>query len=254
MSKKIISEYLKAKGTGEKVSVPRVSFSQILLDWLPFQDFDYEVVDQKQAYLRCRVRGQTKSLVVVKRASGGGMKRVKVCNVGDLPLTAPAPKKGEEQKPSVSGKYQSIVNTLNEGKTPAKKKAATKGDTLADVFKAYVKDSVAAESTLENYRMAMDVHLSDWKYKPLININQDMVKERFLKIAKGSKNKAGRKIGGQVAANGAMKLVAALFNFKGESDSAFPVSPTKILNQGSARKKPHGTSLKPAQAELSRIS
>ncbi len=72
MSKKIINEYLSAKEKGEKVSVPRVSFSQILLDWLPLKDFDYEVIDQKQPYLRCRVRGKNKSLVVFKRASGGG--------------------------------------------------------------------------------------------------------------------------------------------------------------------------------------
>lgn len=246
MSKQIINQYLKAKAKGEKVSVPRVSFSQILLDWLPFQDFDYEVIDQKQTYLRCRIRGKTKSLVVVKRASGGGMKRVKICNVGDLPLTAPAPKNGAEQKPSVSSKYQSIVSTLNDGEIPTKKKATTASDTLADVFKAYVKDSVAADATLDNYRRAMDVHLFDWKDKPLINIDQDKVKERFLKIAKGSTNKDGRKIGGQVAANTAMKLVGALFNLKGETDSKFPASPTKILNQGKSKRKKKATWHKPA--------
>lgn len=247
MSRQTINEYLKAKEKGEKLSVPRVSFSQILLDWLPFQDFDYEVIDQKQTYLRCRVRGKTKSLVVVKRASGGGMKRVKVCNVGDLPLTAPAPKKGQEQKPNVGSKYQGIVNTLNEGKTPLKHKAKTNNDTLFDVFKDYVKDSVATKSTLENYRMAMDVHLSDWKNKPLISVDQDMVKERFLKITKGSTTKKGRKIGGPVAANTAMKLVGALFNLKGESDgSTFPSSPTKVLNQGTSKRKKKATWHKPA--------
>ncbi len=252
MSKAIINEYLSAKERGEKVSIPRVSFSQILLDWLPIKDFDYEVIDQKQPYLRCRVRGKTKALTVVKRARGGSTKRIKICNVGDLPLSAPPPKKGQSQKPNVTSKYQSIVSALDDGEAPNNKKSISRSDTLVDVFGAYVKDSVATDSTLANYRRAMDVHLSDWKEKPLINVDSEKVKERFLKIAKGSINKDGRKIGGRVAANTAMKLVGALFNLKGETDSDFPASPTKILNQGKSKRKKKATWHKP-EARTGRI-
>jgi integrase len=231
MSKKIISEYLSQKTAGEKATSPKVSLTMALLEWLPIQDFDYEVASDKYPGLRCRVRsGGTKAIVVAKKIDGGRFKRVTLCKVGEKTLA------------DVVTDYHQTMNDISQGNIGGTIKPSK--ITLREAMKAYIKDTHLAPRTVENYNSVIDVYLVDWADQPLISITPEKVKARFDQITNREiTNGKGQKRGGPSAANTTMKVIRALFNFMQEEAPlvngmpTFPPSPTLKLNPSKGRRK-----------------
>jgi integrase len=87
----------------------------------------------------------------------------------------------------------------------AKKAERVKGVTLGQCLTDYLSiRSSLAESTKKGYQGIINNHLSDWKDRPLKDIDRDMVAMRHKKIIDGGEG---------VAANNAMRCLRALFNF-----------------------------------------
>ncbi len=240
MSRKIINQYFDARCKAEgKVLSPRTSFTQALLDWLPNQEFDYEIIDQSRPALRCRVRkgGSAKSLVIIKRIKDGPLKRIKICSVGELPLTA------NKDVISVETECQRIMGELLKGESGRYQRAVT--DTFANVLGRYIADTDLAKGSITNCEIVRDVYFVEWKGSPLRSITAEMCKKKFRAITNREViNKEGQQRGGPSAANTSMKVVRALFNFMAEESEEkglppFPASPTRALNfkKGGRKKK-----------------
>lgn len=115
------------------------------------------------------------------------------------------------------------VNPIHKARAEQKSKL-----TLREVYADYLKyrGSKLKQSTIAQYENALDKHFEDWADSPLIDITRDKVSERHLKISETSPS----------AANKAMKILGALFNFangqyeKGNGESMFPDNPVKRLS------------------------
>ena len=102
------------------------------------------------------------------------------------------------------------------------------GEAFADYLKAR-KD--LKPKTLEDYRRVFDKALADWKAKPLLSINKDMVAKRHTKL--GQEN-------GEAWANLCIKVLRAVFNFAigqyedSQGRSLITDNPVKRLSQSRA--------------------
>jgi hypothetical protein len=122
MSKAII-DYLAAKDKGESVTAPRVKLTEAAIKSLPAKPYDYTVHEELVPGLSVRVRKDTgsKSFQVVKKVAGR-MSRGKVCAYGERPYS-----RGDE---SVLKAAQALIAQMNNGVTPAKKKAKAKAEAV----------------------------------------------------------------------------------------------------------------------------
>ncbi len=122
------------------------------------------------------------------------------------------------------------VASILEGKNPNRAKQAERRQaiTLNQCFSDYMeaRGNNLASNTQKNYNLIMEGHFSDWKRRTLKSITRKMIGDRHKKISKDA----------PVAANNAMRVLRALFNFaKGEyldndDKSLFPDNPVQQLN------------------------
>jgi integrase len=191
----------------------------------------YSVRDSEQVGLICIVHPAGKAhpeglkvLQVYRKPKGGNAPiRVKVCNLGELPMTA---LKGQ---PSVRSAADDILAKLRKGINPNAEQRAIQaeakrqqsaddlaGITLAQAFEKYVETKPLRPQTLAGYRRTIDRDLADWQDKPLREITGPMAVTRHAELARSSKSVAMR----------AMQVLRAVHlfarDFYGTDDNELP--------------------------------
>lgn len=141
---------------------------------------------------------------VVKGSVGGLSVRRKIGRV-DLLTVASAREKAKE-----------MLLALRSGRDPLERRAATVQAALDQYLAA--RPSLRPRS-LENYRDAFRVHLSDWLGLPLSSITRSMIENRH------------RDIQGPAAANGAMRAFRAVWNHAADRDPDLPPNPVRLRGQ-----------------------
>lgn len=117
----------------------------------------------------------------------------------------------EKARAEARDALQLMAKNINPNDTKAEKRA--KGATLDDAFKAFeeARGSKLKARIRYDYKRIVEVHLADWRKKPLAEITKDMVKKRHKKLGAAS----------HAQANLAMRFLRALFNFaRGEYDDS----------------------------------
>ena len=185
-----------------------VKFTQARLEALPLAEGTrYAVKDSEQPGLICMVypRGSKhpdglKVLQVYRKPKGSRRAvRVKVCNLGELPMTA---LKGQ---PSVRAEADAILAKLRQGINPNDERREQQAEqqrqqtadaladiTLADAFEKYVETKALRPQTLAGYRRAIERDLADWKDKPLRQLTGAMAVTRHAELTRKSRNTAAR--------------------------------------------------------------
>lgn len=128
------------------------------------------------------------------------------------------------------------LGKMLDGVNPNKEKKAERirGVSLQECLDDYlrIRGRNLANNTRVNYRAIVENHLADWLKKPLRDISRDMVAHRHQRIADGTADKPSM----PVAANNAMRILRALFNFASgqyeakEGESLFPDNPVKRIS------------------------
>ena len=218
-------------------------FTQARLEALPpAEGARYAVKDSEQPGLVCMVyppgRKHTdglKVLQVYRKPKGGTAPvRVKVCNLGELPMTA---LKGQ---PSIRSEADAILAKLRQGINPNAERREQQaeqqrqqtaetlaGITLGDAFKQYIDIKPLRPKTLAGYRRAIDRDLVDWKDMPLRDITGAMAVTRHAELAKRSTSTAMRAM--QVLR--AVHLFATDFYGTDNEELPFGRSPVDKLNR-----------------------
>ncbi|HEY9678897.1 MAG TPA: tyrosine-type recombinase/integrase [Drouetiella sp.] len=83
--------------------------------------------------------------------------------------------------------------------------------TLQFVLDDYLARKRLGPCTISNYKCVVSAYLSDWKSRNLLDIAKDDIEKRFHQIS--SKRIGRKRLGGIGAANNAMRVVRALYNF-----------------------------------------
>lgn len=111
----------------------------------------------------------------------------------------------------------------------ARRTAARHEITLDKAFNEYVKTRKSLKlGTIKDYERHLKEHFSDWRTRPLREIDKNDIEQRYQRI--GLKSKA--------RANGAMRLLRAVFNFAmvayeadGKGTPLFPLNPVLVLSK-----------------------
>lgn len=212
----------------------KLNFTASALEKLPVSASEYSVRASNYKGMRCRVFPSGKKLVEVVRKPKGkpNQVRVRICYVGDLPLT------NHKGKPSIENKYYEINDSLLSGLNPNEKRKiqdvsdSAKGVTLKTAFKKFKADSDLAPNTLTAYTNAIENHLKDWLNVPLAGITGAMVREKHKSISKHK----------PIAANNTMRAFRAVYNYmytelEDENERPLlPPCPTRKLTAKGKRK------------------
>ena len=113
---------------------------------------------------------------------------------------------------------------MGAGKDPnqVKKAERAKGITLGEAYAEYlVARSELRPSTLRDYDRVINTYLSDWKRSPLAKITKDMVAARHRVIGEQR---------GPYAANGAMRVLRAVYNITKASHDELPENPVSRIS------------------------
>ena len=171
-------------------------FSKDKLDNLPLPKTDRDTyTDTVETALRLRV-GKTgiKAFILFRKVNGKPI----LVTLGRYPAMTIDQARTEARK-----QLGLMVTGIDPNK--AKKAERVKGTTLNQCLEDYLSIRASlAENTKKGYRAMVNNHLSDWKDKPLKNIDRDMVAARHKRIINN---------GESVAANNVMRCLRALFNF-----------------------------------------
>ena len=162
----------------------------------------YKDEQVKGLTLRVTSRG-VKSFIVRKRITG--QKNAPYVTLGHYPTMTIAQARKQAQ---------GTFSTINEGIDPNKIKGDTvskQSITLKKVFDDYIRSrgTKIEESTIVNYRSALNIYLGDWKKKPIADITRDMVEQRHRDITYG----LGKFKESPTRANTTMRVLRALFNY-----------------------------------------
>lgn len=160
----------------------------------------------------------TKSFIVEKRVNGR-TRRITLGRYGDELTLEQARKQAHK-----------LLGEIATGSDPVEEKRKNRAQsvTLSEVFEEYLTTRKDLKPrTVNDYRKHMAVIFHDWQNRPLATITKDMVAKRHGDAGERSKARA----------NGAMRVLRALFNFaagKYEDDngrSLFPENPVKRLSK-----------------------
>lgn len=171
-------------------------FSKDKLDNLPLPTTDRDTyTDTVETALRLRV-GKTgiKAFILFRKVSGKPI----LVTLGRYPAMTIDQARTEARK-------QLGLMVVGIDPNKAKKAERVKGVTLGQCLEDYLSTHTSlADSTQKSYQAIVNNHLTDWRDKPLKNIDRDMVALRHKKIIDGGK---------AIAANNVMRHLRALFNF-----------------------------------------
>jgi integrase len=114
----------------------------------------------------------------------------------------------------------------------AKRDAKALGVTLASAYQEYITSRALSENTLTDYAKAMRLGFKDWEYKPLREIDRNMIEARFNKLSDIS----------PAQANQMFRFLRAVFNFAKEkyaNADGEPLVPSNPCDRLTALKKWH---------------
>lgn len=120
---------------------------------------------------------------------------------------------------------------ITEEKRADRSRAEQERITVIEVFEQYLQARKSLKpNTIKDYTRHLNETLGCWKYKPMVSINREMV----MKLHKKRGNESITR------ANGAMRVLRALFNFameyyeKGDGSSLFRENPVMVLSRTKA--------------------
>ncbi len=200
-----------------------MNLNKTTIEKLPTPDKGYAIHwDEKLAGFGLRVTSTGAKAFIFQKRINGKEKRMTVGRYGDL--TA---EQARKLAVKLAGEIASGADPIAE-----KKERELKGVNLGEAFADYLKARKDLKpKTLEDYRRVFDKALADWKAKPLLSINKDMVSKRHTKL--GQEN-------GEAWANLCMKVLRAVFNFAigqyedSQGRSLITDNPVKRLSQSRA--------------------
>ena len=114
---------------------------------------------------------------------------------------------------------------IADGKDPRQEmqKARAQGKTLNDWLEQYLTETKTLRpNSVTNYRYMMNRYLGDWQKKTLREITSETVLDTMTKL--GNEN-------GEAAANLAMRVFRAVYNFALDRDQTLPANPTRRLKK-----------------------
>jgi integrase len=121
-----------------------------------------------------------------------------------------------------------FLSDMAMGKNPAeeKRRKAQEQVTLGQAFSAFFKARTnLSPNTVAIYQRTADVHLKDWRPKPIAHVSRQMVLNRHQRIGQ---------MHGEMTANSAMRYFRSVYNFIAATQDDFPPNPVQILSQARA--------------------
>ncbi|HUS54152.1 MAG TPA: integrase arm-type DNA-binding domain-containing protein, partial [Thermohalobaculum sp.] len=121
-----------------------------------------------------------------------------------------------------------FLSDMAMGKSPIeeKRRKAQEQVTLGQAFSAFfMARTNLSPHTVAIYQRTADVHLKDWRSKPIAEVTRQMVLSRHQRIGQ---------MHGERTANSAMRYFRSVYNFIAATQDDFPLNPVKILSQGRA--------------------
>jgi len=121
-----------------------------------------------------------------------------------------------------------FLSDMAMGKNPAeeKRRKAQEQVTVGQAFSAFFKARPnLSPNTVAIYQRTVDVHLKDWRSKPIAQITRQMVLSRHQRIGRES---------GEMTANNVMRYFRSVYNFIAATQDNFPLNPVQILSQARA--------------------
>jgi integrase len=120
------------------------------------------------------------------------------------------------------------LNTINNGVNPNDKRKQSELEliTLNQVLVDYFEHKPLASKTVTSYQSLVDNYFDDWKFKPLLSLQEEDIKTIHRAASTGSKSQA----------DGAMRVLRALFNFATfeyrdiDNNAIFKSNPVKVLS------------------------
>lgn len=138
-----------------------------------------QVIYRDSELIGFAVRSTTKSKVyIVERRAKGKLFRI---TIGKTTEITPA-----EARKKAQTLLAEIANGTYQKDSPQENHAPT----LDQVFKLYLEHRKLKQLSINTYHHCIDSFLSDWKDKPIFDIEKNQVFERFLKISKYSESQA----------------------------------------------------------------
>jgi integrase len=174
--------------------MPKVNLTKSAVDKIHFPNAGQVLFyDETLKGFGLRVGKQAKAYFAERRVQG---RTVRVTIGPHGPITCDQARK----------KAQRILGEMVGGSNPNTQKKAErdKGVTLQSAFEDFLKTRSLKDRTVQDYRRAMEIALSDWKAKRIIDITRDMVASRHRKL--------GDKIG-KAQANQVMRFLRSLMNY-----------------------------------------
>ena len=187
------------------VSIMKINFTRKALDKIEIPSngqVAYGDTQVKGLSLRVTHLG-VKAFIVRKRLKG--KKNASYVTLGYYPSMT---------IPQARTQAQGTFSNIDKGIDPNKVKGdlvSKQSITLQQVFNDYIRSrgTKIEESTVENYRSALNIYLGDWKHKPIADITRNMVEQRHRDITYG----LGKFKESPTRANTTMRVLRALFNY-----------------------------------------
>jgi len=198
----------------------KLKLTKTAVERLPFLNFGQHLCwDSEIKGFGLRVGKSTKTYIVQKKIKGKAI-RVSLGIHGQITTE-------EARKLALKR-----LGEMTQGKNPTleKKLERIRNVTLKDAFA----DFILARKNLKNrtkldYQRVIDRYFKDWQNRQLMDITPDMVKKRHSWVGEGN--------GGKAQADGAMRVLRAVYNFAigeyedGKGHPVVTVNPVKKLSQ-----------------------
>lgn len=250
---KEVTQYLadKTKARTNKLPIPqhppapRLVLDKDICDNLPVADFEYVVRDATVEPMYIRVRPSGVKAIYVERRVNGKTSKAKITSWG---ASAEYAFKTTRRAVSIRDRALDVLREMGAGVTPTAKRdqrrieAAEKAAqaersglevlTLKEAVDEYINDDTdRAQGTTDNYKRAL-ANLTEYHDRPLLSIGKDDVVAMHKSVQKIA---AQRGRTGASAANTALKLFRAAWNYQAEEHDDMPQAPTGTLSSKKKR-------------------
>ncbi len=172
----------------------KVQLTNRFIDALPFNSEKVVTFfwDSELKGFGLRVTSTRKTFVAQARVDGKS-RRITIGHYGIF-----TPKQARDQA-------QKELTEMLKGKDPQEKKRRHKAEnvTLEQVVKSYIKVKKLKPSSISDINKHLNANLSDWRNRPLVQINRATAKNKFLDMSKSS----------YAQANQAFRIFRALWNY-----------------------------------------
>ncbi len=138
----------------------------------------------------------------------------------------------------VRAKAREWLMLIGEGVDPSHKKTSGQIHTLGDALNSYLERRKGLrESTVREYRRAVDMYFLSWRDKPLRLITREMVETRHDEITAEVKARGQT---GHATANSAVRALRLIWNHACDRDDTLPANPVRMRGQWHPEKRRDG--------------